>query len=161
MKAIQNTFLALGLLGATALSSCSFLGGGAEDREKGTPIESTEKTVKEISANKEDNEGKRFSVTGYLLYEAMSNVYTNRKQSVYICTEPGNIAKSIGTIDTHWAENGHNSVFVPEDGGGDKAKTIFYDHEGKPFSMNQKVTVSFGVKESFANLVEARFDRVK
>lgn len=160
MKAIQTIFLALSLIGATALSSCSFFG-GAEDREKGTPIESTGKTVKQISDHAEDNEGKRFLVTGYLLYEAMSDIYTNRPQSVYICTEPGNIKTSIGTIDTHWKENGHNSVFVPEDGGGDAAKTIFYDHEGKPFSMNEKVTVSFGVKQSSSNLVEPRFDIVK
>ena len=160
MKALQTTFLALSLIGATALSSCSFFA-GAEDREKGTPIESTKTTVKEISDKAEDNEGKRFSVTGYLLYEVMSNVYTNRPQSVYICTEAGDIRTSIGTIDTHWAENGHNSVFVPADGGGDKSTTIFYDHEGRPFSMNQKVTISFGVSESSVNLVDPRFDRIK
>ena len=159
MKTITNTLLALTIVGATSLMSCSFFGGSAH-REKGTPIASAEASLNKIIADKEDNEGKRFTVTGYLSYSASMNVYTNRPQTVYIYAKPGK-EERIGGIEVHWSENGHNSVFVPQDGGGDESKTIFYDHDGKPFSMNDKVDISFSVGNKSVYPYEARFDRTK
>jgi len=159
MKSIKKMLLTIVVIGATSLTSCSFFEGSAKHREMGTPIASTKAAVEKIMADTEGNEDKRFSITGYLGFSATMSVYTNRPQMVYVYSEPGE--ESIATIEMHWSENGTNSVFVPQDGGGDESKTIFYDNDGKPLSMNDKVTVSFSVSDQSTDLVETRIDRVQ
>lgn len=160
MKALKTTLLIIAAIGSTSAISCSFFEGSSKHREKGTAIASTEASVKKILADSEKNEGRRFAISGYLSYAAVMNVYTNRPQTVYVYAKPDK-EELISAIDVHWAENGHNSVFVPNDGNGDESKTIFYDNDGKPFSMRDKVTVSFSVGDKSAYPFETRFDRLK
>jgi hypothetical protein len=158
MKAIKYTLIAITMVALTSVSSCSFFEGTAKHREKGTPIASTKPAVDKILANIEDNEDKRYSITGYLHFSASTSVYTSRPQYVEVYAQPGD-RSAIATIEMHWRENGNNSVFVPQDGGRDETKTIFYDNEGKPFSMSDKVTISFSVSDQSPDLVETRLDR--
>lgn len=146
----------MAVAGSMYFMSCS-----SKPREKGTPIESTSAAVKAVLDNKKANDGKRFAVTGYLHYSPGFAVYTNRPQTVYVCPEPGEAGKSIATIDMQWKHEGHNSVFVPDEAGRDATKTIFYDNEGKALSGKDKVTVSFGVSENSASLIEPRVDKAQ
>nr|WP_314495953.1 hypothetical protein [uncultured Chryseobacterium sp.] len=141
-------------------TSCSYFESG-KNREKGTPIESSKSAVQKILNDKEANEGKRFSVTGYLNYSAGMTVYVNRPQSVYVNTAPGDDGETITPVEMKWQENGYNSVFVPEEAGRGSDKTIFYDNEGKPLTTNDKVEVSFEVGKGSVYPVEVRIDKVK
>ena len=144
----------------SAFTSCSYFESG-KNREKGTPMESSKAAVQKIMADKETNEGKRFSIIGYLNYSAGMTVYVNRPQTVYVNTAPGDDGETITPVEMKWSENGHNSVFVPEDAGRGSDKTIFYDNEGKPLTTNDKVEVSFTVEKTSVNPVEIRIDKVK
>jgi len=144
----------------SAFTSCSYFESG-KNREKGTPMESSKAAVQKITADKETNEGKRFSITGYLNYSAGMTVYVDRPQTVYVNTAPGDDGETITPVEMKWSENGHNSVFVPEDAGRGSDKTIFYDNEGKPLTTNDKVEVSFTVEKTSVNPVEIRIDKVK
>jgi len=146
-----------GVLLATA--SCSYFESG-KNREKGTPIESSKTAVQKILTEKETNEGKRFSITGYLNYSAGMTVYVSRPQTVYVNTAPGDDGETITPIQMAWVQNGHNSVFVPEDAGRGSDKTIFYDNEGKPLTTNDKVEVSFEVGKASIYPFEVRIDKV-
>lgn len=141
-------------------TSCSFFEGG-KNREKGTPMESSKTAVQKILDDKEANEEKRFSIIGYLNYSAGMTVYVDRPQTVYVNTAPGDDGETITPIEVKWAENGHNSVFVPEDVGRGSDKTIFYDNEGKPLTTNDKVEVSFEVGKTSIYPYEVRIDKVK
>ena len=153
--------LSMAVTGAITLLSCSFFEGSAKHREKGTPIESTAASVKKISDDRKGNEGKRFAITGYLNYAAAMRVYTSRPQTVYVSSEPGKKGEVIATVEMGWKENGHNSVFVPKDGDRDASNTIFYDNDGKPLTMNDKVTVSFSVSDNSIYLTETRIDKAQ
>lgn len=142
----------------TALSCSNF--GSGKNREKGTPIESSKVAVQKILADKEANEGKRFSITGYLNYSAGMTVYIGRPQTVYVNTAAADEGETITPIEMAWAQNGHNSVFVPENAGRGSDKTIFYDNEGKPLTTNDKVEVSFEVGKASIYPVEVRIDKV-
>lgn len=141
-------------------ASCTLFDGG-KNREKGTPIESSKTAVQKIITAKESNEGKRFSITGYLNYSAGLTVYVDRPQTVYVNTAPGDDGETITPIKMNWKQDGHNSVFVPENAGRGSDKTIFYDNDGKPLTTNDKVEVSFEVEESSIYPVEVRIDKVK
>ncbi|MDQ0782345.1 hypothetical protein [Chryseobacterium sp. W4I1] len=144
----------------STVSSCSYFESG-KNREKGTPMESSKAAVQKILDDKEANEGKRFAITGYLNYSAGMTVYVDRPQTVYVNTAPGDDGETITPVEMKWAENGHNSVFVPEDAGRGSDKTIFYDNEGKPISTNDKVEVSFEVGKASIYPIEVRIDKVK
>lgn len=152
MAAVAGTLL--------TATSCSYFESG-KNREKGTPMESSKTAVQKIIAAKEANEGKRFSITGYLNYSAGMTVYVDRPQTVYVNTAPGDDGETITPIEMNWKQDGHNSVFVPEDAGRGSDKTIFYDNEGKPLTTNDKVEVSFEVGKSSIYPVEIRIDKVK
>jgi hypothetical protein len=107
------------------------------------------------------NEGKRFSITGYLNYSAGMTVYIDRPQTVYVNTAPGDDGETITPVEMDWKQDGHNSVFVPEDAGRGSDKTIFYDNDGQPLTTNDKVEVSFEVGKSSIYPVEVRIDKVK
>ena len=147
-----------GLL-ATA-TSCSFLD-SSKNREKGTPMESTKTAVAKLITDKEANKGKRFAITGYLNYSTGLTVYTSRPQTVYVNTTPGDSGETISPVEMSWKKDGHNSVFVPEDAERGSANTIFYDNDGKPFTTNDKVEVSFELGDSSIYPVEVRIDKVK
>jgi len=161
MKSIQTALTAVALLGTLTLTSCSFFEGSAKHREVGTPIPSTKKAVDAILADDEANEGKRFMITGYLNYSASMSVYTSRPQTVYVYSSPDHVGANITPIEMHWAENGTNSVFVPQDGGGDETKTIFYDNDSKPITGKDKVNVSFSVSNQSVYPIEIRIDKAK
>ncbi|MEI3790607.1 MULTISPECIES: hypothetical protein [unclassified Chryseobacterium] len=141
-------------------TSCSYFESG-KNREKGTPVESSKTAVQKIIAAKEVNEGKRFSITGYLNYSAGMTVYVDRPQTVYVNTAPGDDGETITPVEMDWKQDGHNSVFVPEDAGRGSDKTIFYDNDGQPLTTNDKVEVSFEVGKSSIYPVEVRIDKVK
>ncbi|WP_223558850.1 flagellin [Chryseobacterium lathyri] len=141
-------------------TSCSYFESG-KNREKGTPVESSKTAVQKIIAAKEVNEGKRFSITGYLNYSAGMTVYVDRPQTVYVNTAPGDDGETITPVEMDWKQDGHNSVFVPEDTGRGSDKTIFYDNDGQPLTTNDKVEVSFEVGKSSIYPVEVRIDKVK
>lgn len=141
-------------------TSCSFFEGG-KNREKGTPLESTKTAVQKIVAEKEANEGKRFSITGYLNYSAGMTVYVDRPQTVYVNTAPGDEGETITPIEMTWKKDGHNSVFVPEEAGRGSDKTIFYDNDGKTLTTNDKVEVSFEVGKASIYPYEVRIDKIK
>jgi hypothetical protein len=141
-------------------TSCSYFESG-KNREKGTPVESSKTAVQKIIAAKEVNEGKRFSITGYLNYSAGMTVYVDRPQTVYVNTAPGDDGETISPVEMDWKQDGHNSVFVPEDAGRGSDKTIFYDNDGQPLTTNDKVEVSFEVGKSSIYPVEVRIDKVK
>jgi len=141
-------------------TSCSYFESG-KNREKGTPMESSKAAVQKILDDKEANEGKRFAITGYLNYSAGMTVYVDRPQTVYVNTEPGDNGETITPVEMNWAENGYNSVFVPEEAGRGSDKTIFYDNEGKPISTNDKVEVSFEVEKTSVYPIKVRIDKVK
>ncbi|WP_410698191.1 hypothetical protein [Chryseobacterium sp. SIMBA_028] len=141
-------------------TSCSYFDSN-KNREKGTPMESSKTAVQKLLADQETNEGKRFSIKGYLNYSTGMTVYVNRPQTVYVNTAPGDGGETITPIEMTWAENGHNSVFVPENAGRGTDKTIFYDNEGKPLTTNDKVEVSFEVGKASVYPVEIRIDKVK
>ncbi|KFC19560.1 hypothetical protein [Chryseobacterium sp. FH1] len=157
-KTLFVTIAVTGIL--LTATSCSFFEGG-KNREKGTPVESSKATVKKIVDDIEANEGKRFSITGYLSYSAGFTVYTNRPQTVTVNTAPNGGGETITPVEMKWAENGHNSIFLPEDAGRESDKTIFYDNEGTPLTTNDKVEVSFEVGKSSIYPVEIRIDKVK
>lgn len=158
-KTLFVTAAVAGTLSAAA--SCSYFD-SSKNREKGTPIESSKAAVQKILDDKEANEGKRFSVTGYLNYSPGMTVYINRPQTVSVnAAAPGDDAETIAYVAMNWAQNGHNSVFVPEDAGRGSDKTIFYDNEGKALTKNDKVEVSFEVDKASAYPVEVRIDKVK
>lgn len=158
----SKTLFVTAVIAGTLLTatSCSFFEGG-KNREKGTPMESSKTAVQKILDNKETNDGKRFSVTGYLNYSAGMTVYVDRPQTVYVNTAPGDDGETITPVEMKWAENGHNSVFVPEDAGRGSDKTIFYDNEGEPLTTNDKVEVSFEVGKASIYPYEVRIDKVK
>jgi hypothetical protein len=141
-------------------TSCSYFESG-KNREKGRPVESSKTAVQKIIAAKEVNEGKRFSITGYLNYSAGMTVYIDRPQTVYVNTAPGDDGETITPVEMDWKQDGHNSVFVPEDAGRGSDKTIFYDNDGQPLTTNDKVEVSFEVGKSSIYPVEVRIDKVK
>ncbi|MGN7757429.1 hypothetical protein ACTJIV_08110 [Chryseobacterium sp. 22532] len=141
-------------------TSCSYFESG-KNREKGTPVEPSKTAVQKIIAAKEVNEGKRFSITGYLNYSAGMTVYVDRPQTVYVNTAPGDDGETITPVEMDWKQDGHNSVFVPEDAGRGSDKTIFYDNDGQPLTTNDKVEVSFEVGKSSIYPVEVRIDKVK
>jgi hypothetical protein len=158
---VKTLFVTAALAGTlSTITSCSYFESG-KNREKGTPIESSKTAVQKILADKEANEGKRFSITGYLYYSPGMTVYINRPQSVLVETAPNGDGETITPVEMKWAQNGYNSVFVPEDAGRGSDKTIFYDHEGKPLTTNDKVEISFEVGKSSIDPVEVRIDRVK
>jgi len=144
----------------STVSSCSYFENG-KNREKGTPMESSKAAVQKILDDKEANEGKRFAITGYLNYSAGMTVYVDRPQTVYVNTAPGDDGETITPVEMKWAENGYNSVFVPENAGRGSDKTIFYDNEGKPIYTNDKVEVSFEVGKASIYPIEVRIDKVK
>ncbi|MDR6514709.1 hypothetical protein [Chryseobacterium camelliae] len=144
----------------STVTSCSYFESG-KNREEGTPIESSKAAVQKILDNKEANGGKRFAITGYLNYSAGMTVYIDRPQTVYVNTAPGDDGETITPVEMNWAENGHNSVFVPKDAGRGSDKTIFYDNEGSPISTNDKVKVSFEVGKASIYPVEVRIDKIK
>jgi len=150
------TAMAGGLLTAT---SCSYFESG-KNREKGTPIKSSKTEVQKILTDKETNEGKRFSIIGYLSYSPGITVYVNRPQTVYVNTLPNDEGETITPIAMAWVQDGHNSVFVPEDAGRGSDKTIFYDNEGKTLTTNDKVEVSFEVGKTSIYPFEVRIDKV-
>jgi hypothetical protein len=157
----KTLFVAAVIAGTlSATTSCSYFESG-KNREKGTPMESSKTAVQKVLADKEKNDGKRFSITGYLNYSAGMTVYVDRPQSVYVNTAPGDEGETITPIEMKWAENGNNSVFVPEAAGRGSDKTIFYDNEGKQLMTNDKVEVSFEVKETSIYPVDIRIDKVK
>lgn len=158
----SKTFFVTALIAGTlsTVTSCSYFESG-KNREKGTPVESSKTAVQKILDDKEASEGKRFSITGYLNYSAGMTVYVGRPQTVYVNTAPGDGGETITPIEMAWAENGHNSVFVPENAGRGSDKTIFYDNEGKPLTTNDKVEVSFEVGKASVYPVEVRIDKVK
>ena len=157
-KTLVVTAAVAGTLSAAA--SCSYFD-SSKNREKGTPIESSKAAVQKILDDKEANEGKRFSVTGYLNYSPGMTVYINRPQTVNVNTAPDDNGETIAYVAMNWAQNGYNSVFVPEDAGRGSDKTIFYDNEGKPLTTNDKVEVSFEVDRASVYPVEVRIDKVK
>jgi hypothetical protein len=158
---VKTLFVTAALAGTlSTITSCSYFESG-KNREKGTPIESSKTAVQKILADKEANEGKRFSITGYLYYSPGMTVYIDRPQSVLVKTAPDGDGETITPVEMKWAQNGYNSVFVPEDAGRGSDKTIFYDHEGKPLTTNDKVEVSFEVGKSSIDPVEVRIDKVK
>ncbi|MEJ2901077.1 hypothetical protein [Pedobacter panaciterrae] len=157
----KTLFLTAAIAGAlSTASSCSNFESG-KNREKGTPVESSKTAVQKILADKEANEGKRFSITGYLNYSAGMTVYVDRPQSVYVNTAPGDEGETITPLEMKWAQNGYNSVFVPENAGRGSDKTIFYDNEGKPLTTNDKVEVSFEVGKASIYPFEVRIDKIK
>ncbi|WP_131368664.1 hypothetical protein [Chryseobacterium luteum] len=157
----KTLFIAAAVAGiASTATSCSFFE-SSRNREKGTPIESSKAAVQKILDDEKANEGKRFSITGYLNYSAGMTVYIGRPQTVYVNKAPGDDGETITPVKMAWAENGHNSVFVPENAGRGSDKTIFYDNEGKPLTTNDKVEVSFEVEQSSVYPVEIRIDKVK
>ncbi|MCS3869351.1 hypothetical protein J3D55_002267 [Chryseobacterium ginsenosidimutans] len=86
MKA-KTLFVTAAIAGMlSTVNSCSYFESG-KNREKGTPIESSKTAVQKIVVDKETNEGKRFSITGYLNYSAGMTVYVDRPQTVYVNTE--------------------------------------------------------------------------
>jgi hypothetical protein len=157
-KTLFSTTAIAGVL-ATAIS-CSYFESG-KNREKGTPIESSKTAVQKVLTDKDTNEGKRFSITGYLNYSAGMTVYVGRPQTVYVNTAPGDEGETITPIEMAWAQNGHNSVFVPEDAGRGSDKTIFYDNEGKTLTTKDKVEVSFEVGQASIYPFKVRIDKVK
>lgn len=157
-KTLFVTAVIVGTL--SAFTSCSYFEGG-KNREKGTPIESSKTAVQKILDNKEANEGKRFSITGYLNYSAGMTVYVDRPQTVYVNNAPGDDGETITPVEMKWADKGYNSVFVPADAGRGSDKTIFYDNEKNPITQNDKVEVSFEVGKGSIYPVEVRIDRVK
>lgn len=161
MKTIKTTVVLTLLTAVLLTSSCSFFGGSAKNREKGTPMESTKSAVEKVLADVKSNEGKRFAITGYLSYSPAMTVYTSRPQTVYVSSTPGNLDDQFATIEMSWKENGHNSVFLDQNAGRDGTKAIFYDHDGKPLNQNDKVVVSFSVNDQSVYLTEARIDRAQ
>lgn len=158
---VKTLFVTAALAGTlSTITSCSYFESG-KNREKGTPIELSKTAVQKILADKEANEGKRFSITGYLYYSPGMTVYIDRPQSVLVKTAPDGDGETITPVEMKWAQNGYNSVFVPEDAGRGSDKTIFYDHEGKPLTTNDKVGVSFEVGKSSIDPVEVRIDKIK
>jgi hypothetical protein len=158
---VKTLFVTAALAGTlSTVTSCSYFESG-KNREKGTPIESSKTAVQKILADKEANEGKRFSITGYLYYSPGMTVYIDRPQLVLVTKAPEGDGETITPVEMKWAQNGYNSVFVPEDAGRGSDKTIFYDHEGKPLTTNDKVEVSFEVGKSSIDPVEVRIDKVK
>ncbi|MDQ0594553.1 hypothetical protein QFZ37_002922 [Chryseobacterium ginsenosidimutans] len=161
MKTKKTFFLTAAIAGTLfTVASCSYFESG-KNREKGTPMESSKTAIQKILADKEANEGKRFSIAGYLNYSAGMTVYIDRPQTVYVNTTPGDDGETITPVEMKWAENGHNSVFVPENAGRGSDKTIFYDNEGKPLTTNDKVEVSFEVGKTSIYPVEVRIDKIK
>ena len=158
---IRTKLLAIIAATAIAITSCTLIEGTSKHRKKGTPIASTKAAVEKVLADKKANEGKRFAITGYLDYSANMTVYTNRPQTVYVYPDPEKSSPFMAMADMHWEESGHNSVFVPKDGGGDGSKTLFYDNDGKPLTSKDKVMISFSVDESSNNLTEVRIDKAQ
>jgi hypothetical protein len=144
-----------------SIGACSFFEPTGKNREKGMTIASTKAAIDSLMADKETNDGKRFTVIGYLYYTPGFTVYTNRPQTIYIRTESGMTKENIASVDAHWAKDGHNSVFVPAEAGREVENTIFYDHEAKPFTFTDKVSISFTVSKTSVFLTEPRFDKVQ
>lgn len=163
MKKIKETLItvksgAILLCAATlfAFSSC----GGSENLEKGTPIEFSKDAVKTLQDNTEENEGKRFSIEGYLTYSPGFAIYTNRPQTVIVHSDlEGTNSENNIAVSMPWKKDGKNSVFVAEDS--ENEDPIFYDNEGNSFTEKDKVIVSFSVTTADAFPTKVRIDKVK
>jgi len=143
------------LLAATSmLASCGLFSN--KPLEKGTPIENTKAAADAKMADKA-NIGKRFSVTGYLYYSPSLTVYTSRPQTVYLYASPNGEGENILAVAMSWSEGGKNTVFLPGDDR-DKTKVIFYDNDGKPHGMKDKVILSFEKEESQVYFQNPRID---
>lgn len=156
-KATYGALLA-GMVALT-MASCSLF----EDKplEKGTPVASDKEAVAQLKSKATENKGKRFAVEGYLYYRPGFAVYTNRMQGVQVCPAPGDVPNSITLVDMRWGKDRANSVFVPDEAGRDETRTIFYDNEGKPLSMQDKVSVSFSISDPGIAPNEVRIDRIQ
>lgn len=157
----KTNFLLLAGFSSVLFVSCSSFGGSTKNKEKGNPIETSKSAVEAILADKKGNEGKRFSITGYLNYSPGLRVYTSRPQLVFVYTEAGKKGNVTSIIEMPWEENGKNSVFTPQNAGGDGSKTIFYDNEGTALTMNDKVIISFSVNEEITNPTDIRIDKTQ
>ncbi|WP_177765263.1 hypothetical protein [Flavobacterium sp. I3-2] len=153
MKRISRIILVSFAIATLTLMSC-----GSKDQvlEKGTAIESTKAAVDAITSDKKANEGKRFTIEGYLNYTPLHRVYTNRYQTVHVNSEPNKKGEWIGDISMKWGENEKNKVFVTETTG----ETFFYDNEGKSLTNNDKVSISFSVSEDETYPIDIRIDKL-
>ncbi|RQO31809.1 hypothetical protein DBR32_07665 [Taibaiella sp. KBW10] len=151
---MKKLMLVLSAVSLLTITSCSLF---SNKREKGTPIESTKTAVDALKADK-SKEGKRYTITGYLTYTPPLTVYTNRPQTVYVYTTPGDPNSQIAILDMSWGEHA-NAVFLPGKER-DLDKVIFYDNENKPFTSADKVDISF---ETDVNvyLQKIRIDRAQ
>jgi len=154
---MKNGVLSLGVTTFLALASC---GGNSKNMEKGTPIAFSKTAIQAMQANKEEHEGKRYSVEGYLSYSAGFTVYTNRPQTVTIkqALNSSDYQNDIA-ISMPWEKDGKNSVYLPENP--DNAEPVFYDNEGKPLTQKDKVMVSFSIDNTDAFPTNIRLDKAR
>ncbi|MDR2271980.1 MAG: hypothetical protein LBF27_13830 [Sphingobacterium sp.] len=132
MKTMKMTIMALLTVSTFAILSCD---GGTD--QPATPINADQ--FEKLYENKE-NDGKRFSLTGYPYLNSDVTVRNDMKIAVSLHSEPLGKGDYIGSLDLPYKEN-KNGMYIP-----DKftaADLQVFDNEGNSLGVNDKVTISF------------------
>ncbi|WP_343558825.1 hypothetical protein [Sphingobacterium sp.] len=130
MKTVKMTGIAL--LATCMLSSC--------DRGKdlpATPINADQ--FEKLNQNK-DNDGKRFSITGYPYLNSDVTVHSDMEIAVSLYSEPKGKGNYIGSIDLGYMDS-KNGIYIPGKFTADDLQ--IFDNEGNSLGINDKIIVSF------------------
>lgn len=131
---MKTTFIAL--LVTLTLISC---GGGSNEPATAINGEQFEK----LRESKE-NDGKRFSITGYpYLSNSDITVHNDMDISVSIHSEPKGKGEYLGSIDLGYKDQ-KNGMYIPDQFTADDLQ--IFDNEGKQLGVNDKITISFTMK---------------
>ncbi|QIH34948.1 hypothetical protein [Sphingobacterium sp. DR205] len=132
MKTMKMTILTL-LAGSTlAISSC-----GAGKDQPATPINADQ--FEKLYENK-DNDGKRFSLTGYPYLNSDVTVRNDMEIAVSLFSEPKGKGDYIASIDLGYKDN-KNGMYIPDKFTADDLQV--FDKEGNILGVNDKITISF------------------
>lgn len=129
------------LFTALLLASCNIdFSSGDKPLEKGTPVAADETAIDNANKDK-NNDGKRFSVTGY---PSLSNfnviVGKGRTLSVHITTEPEGKGKFITSVNMPYGQKA-NRLYIPEQF--TNKDVVVYDNEGNKHAYTEKMTFSY------------------
>lgn len=164
MKTIKTTLFTMKttarLLCVITLLTLVSCGESSKNLEKGTPVAFSKAGIQAMQADKEANNGKRFSIEGYLSYSPGFDVYVNRPQTVSVKQAlNSNDYQNDIAISMPWKKDGKNSVYHPQTA--DKGEPVFYDNEGKPLTQKDKVIVSFSLNDTDVFPTDIRLDKAQ
>jgi len=134
MKTMKTTFLIILLTLPLVLNSCGGNDGPA------TPI--TGEQFEKLRESK-DNNGKRFSITGYPYLNSDVTIHNDLDVLVAFYSQPKAEGEYLGSIELGYKDE-KNGMYLPTQFTPEDLK--IFDNEGHKLGINDKITVSFTMK---------------